>query len=239
MPFLFATLVRRLASARRVSATAAFLLLVSLAPAARARTIQHHKHRIHAMTPLLADVDLPSIGLISGDDDEVPVDGQQYELKLARRGGDIVDVIYRVGDTYIPQALDTLSNFLRDSHNDEVRTYDPRTFDILHTMLRKLDRSNSVIEILCGYRTKETNDALRKTGRTNAAKHSEHIEANALDFRVPGVPAVQLRDAALSVGAGGVGYYPRGQFVHVDTGPVRKWTFSAHRRRHKRHTHHP
>ena len=135
-----------------------------------------------------------------------------------------------MGDTYIPDALDELSQFLRDRHNDEVKSYDPRAFDVLHTMLRKLNRSSSVIEILCGYRTKETNDALRESGTTNAAEHSEHIEANAIDIRVPGIPAVKLRNAALSWG-GGVGYYPKGQFVHVDTGPVRKWTFAPRRGR--------
>jgi uncharacterized protein YcbK (DUF882 family) len=188
------------------------------------------------MSYLLADVSLPSMGVISAD--EVPEEGQKYELRLVRQGGEILDVIYRVGDTYIPEALDNLSQFLRDSHNDEVISYNPRTFDLLHTMLRKLNRSSSVIEVLCGYRTKETNDELRESGTTNAAEHSEHIEGTAVDIRVPGVPAVQLRDAALSLGAGGVGYYPRGQFVHVDTGPVRKWTFVPHRARHAHRRHH-
>jgi uncharacterized protein YcbK (DUF882 family) len=188
------------------------------------------------MGHMLADVTLPSIGIMP--DNEVPEDGQKYELKLARQSGEILDVIYRVGDTYIPEALDNLSQFLRDSHNDEVKSYNPRTFDVLHTMLRKLNRSSSVIQVLCGYRTKETNDELRESGTTNAAEHSEHIEASAVDIRVPGVPAVQLRNAALSLGAGGVGYYPKSQFVHVDTGPVRKWTYvprrAKHGRRHRR-----
>jgi uncharacterized protein YcbK (DUF882 family) len=188
------------------------------------------------MSHLLADVSLPSIGVMPID--EVPQDGQKYELKLARQSGEILDVIYRVGDTYIPDALDNLSQFLRDSHNDEVKSFDPRTFDVLHTMLRKLNRSSSVIQVLCGYRTKETNDELRASGTTNAAEHSEHIEASALDIRVPDVPAVQVRNAALSLGAGGVGYYPKGQFVHVDTGPVRKWTYVPHRARHGRRHHH-
>jgi uncharacterized protein YcbK (DUF882 family) len=174
-------------------------------------------------------------GFIS--DEDAPEDGQKYELKLARQGGEIIDVIYRVGDTYIPDALDQLSHFLRDSHNDEVKSYDPRTFDVLHTMLAKLNRPTSVIEILCGYRTKETNDALRESGTTNAAEHSQHIEGNALDIRVPGIPVVELRDAALSLGAGGVGYYPKGQFIHVDTGPVREWTFAPRRATHARRHH--
>jgi uncharacterized protein YcbK (DUF882 family) len=193
------------------------------------------------MRHMLSNVGLPGMGSISDDDapedGQTPEDGSKYELKLARQGGEIVDVIYRVGDRYIPEALDKLSQILRDSHNDEVKRYDPRTFDVLHTMLAKLNRSSSVIEVLCGYRTKETNEALRESGTTNAAEHSQHIEANALDLRVPGIPAVELRDAALSLGAGGVGYYPKGQFIHVDTGPVREWTYAPRRARHTRRRH--
>ena len=233
MPLHLATSVRRLASARQACTLTALVVLIAAGPTASARNTQHHRHsHLHAMRYMLSNVGLPGMGSIS--DDDVPEDGQKFELKLARQGGEIVDVIYRVGDTYIPEALDKLSHFLRDSHNDEVKSYNPRTFDVLHTMLAKLDRSSSVIQILSGYRTKETNDALRESGTTNAAEHSQHIEANALDLRVPGVPAVELRDAALSLGAGGVGYYPKGQFIHVDTGPVREWTYAPRRARHAR-----
>jgi uncharacterized protein YcbK (DUF882 family) len=233
LPLHLATSVRRLASARQACTLTALVVLIAAGPTASARNTQHHRHsHLHAMRYMLSNVGLPGMGSIS--DDDVPEDGQKFELKLARQGGEIVDVIYRVGDTYIPEALDKLSHFLRDSHNDEVKSYNPRTFDVLHTMLAKLDRSSSVIQILSGYRTKETNDALRESGTTNAAEHSQHIEANALDLRVPGVPAVELRDAALSVGAGGVGYYPKGQFIHVDTGPVREWTYAPRRARHAR-----
>lgn len=233
MPLHLATYLRRLTSARQVCTLAALVVLVAVGPTASARNAERHKHpRLHAMKHILSNVGLPGMGFIS--DDDVPEDGQKYELKLARQTGEIVSVIYRVGDTYIPEALDKLSQFLRDTHNDEVKTYNPRTFDVLHTMLAKLNRPSSVIQILSGYRTKETNDALRESGTTNAAEHSQHIEANALDIRVPGVPAVQLRNAALSLGAGGVGYYPKSQFIHVDTGPVREWTYAPHRAKHSR-----
>ena len=236
LPFHLVPSICRFASARQVNALIALVALVAIGPSANARNVERPRHpHLHAIRHLLPHIALPSLGLIS--DDEVPEDGQKYELKLARQDGELIDVIYRVGDSYIPEALDNLSHFLRDSHNDEVKSYDPRTFDVLHTTLRMLNRSSSVIQILCGYRTKETNDALRESRTTNAAEHSEHIEANALDIRVPGIPAAKLRDAALSLGAGGVGYYPKGQFVHVDTGPVREWTFAprrgAHTRRHR------
>jgi uncharacterized protein YcbK (DUF882 family) len=220
--------IDRRISARLGLTLIALFLLVAAAPAASARNAVRHKHapHIHAMRQLLLDVDLPDAGLVS---DLAPEDGRKYELKLARQGGEMLDVIYRVGDTYVPEALNKLSEYLRDSHNEEVKDYDPRTFDVLHTMLAKLNRSSSVVEILSAYRTKETNDALRASGTTNAAEFSQHIEATALDIRVPGVPASALRDAALSLSAGGVGYYPKGQFVHVDTGPVREWTYAPHR----------
>jgi uncharacterized protein YcbK (DUF882 family) len=148
--------------------------------------------------------------------------------------GEVLNVVYRIGDTYIPDALSKLNEFLRDSHNEEVSDYDPRTFDVLHTMLAKLGKSNAAVNILSAYRTQETNDMLRESGTTNAALHSQHIEAKALDIRVPGISAPLLRDAALSLDAGGVGYYPKSQFVHVDVGPVRQWTYSPHRHRSRR-----
>ena len=239
MPLRMIVSFYRFASSCPVSVLAALGLLLAAAPQAGARTTMHHKHaRIHSLRALFTNAELPSEGTVS-DDDDVPEVGPKYELKLVRQTGEIIDVIYRVGDTYIPEALDNLSHFLRDSHNDEVKSYNPRTFDLLHTMLEKVNRSSSEIQILCGYRTKETNDELRASHTTNAAEHSQHIEADAIDIRVPGVPAAELRDAALALGAGGVGYYPKGQFVHVDVGPVREWTYAPHRggrgrRRHRR-----
>jgi uncharacterized protein YcbK (DUF882 family) len=224
-------------SPSRLVAFTAAVILASAVPAADAAT-QRHKHpRLHAMQHMLANVGLPDLGILAGDDDEIPEEGKKYELKLARQGGEILDVVYRVGDTYVPEALDKLSAFLHDTHNQDVKAYDPRTFDVLHTVLAKLDRSNSVIEVLSGYRTKETNDALRASGTSNAAEHSQHIEAKALDIRVLGIPAIALRDAALSLAAGGVGYYPKSQFIHVDTGDVREWTFSPHPATHARRRH--
>lgn len=195
------------------------------------------------LTHAFVNAALPGAGLLPEDEDELPEDGQKYELNLEHaHTGDILHVVYRIGDTYIPEALDELNLFLRDTHNLEVNAYDPRTFDVLHTMLAKVGKSDGVISVLSGYRSQETNDELRASGTTNAAEHSQHIVAKAVDLRVDGVPAARLRDAAKSLEAGGVGYYPKSQFVHIDVGPVREWTYSghahgrgrgrAHRRRH-------
>ena len=205
-------------------------ILGVVAPSASARKSAAHKHpRLNVLAHAFIDVALPGIGLLPGDENFMPADGQVYELKLAHaHTGEMVDVVYRIGDTYLPAALNQLNQFLCDSHNQEVNAYDPRTFDLLHTMLAKLGKSNGVIDILSAYRSQETNDALRESGATNAAEHSQHIVAKAIDLRVAGVPATQLRDAARSLEAGGVGYYPKSQFVHVDVGPVREWTYSPH-----------
>ncbi len=235
----------RLVLSGRSAAIALLTLACATAPAAQSRKTVAHKHsRLHALAHAFVNVAVPEVGFLPDYDAEaVPDDGQKYEIKMAHPyTGDVVDVVYRIGDTYIPEALDQLNNFLRDTHNEEVNQYDPRTFDVLHTMLARIGKPNAVIDVLSGYRSQETNDELRASGTTNAAEHSQHIVAKAVDLRVPGVPAPVLRDAALSLQAGGVGYYPRSQFVHVDVGPVRKWTYSPHaghrHSRHSRHRHH-
>jgi uncharacterized protein YcbK (DUF882 family) len=124
------------------------------------------------------NVALPGVGLLPDEEEEIPTEGEKYELKLVRAyTGEVLSVVYRIGDTYIPDALEKLNDFLRDSHNQEVSVYDPRTFDVLHTMLAKLGKTDSAINILSAYRTQETNDMLRESGTTNAALHSQHIEA--------------------------------------------------------------
>lgn len=165
-------------------------------------------------------------------------EGPRYALHLHHlHTGESIDVVYRVGNTYIPSALDELNHFLRDHRTQTVKAYDPKEFDLLHALMRKLGRPNGVIDIVCGYRTPWSNKFLRtRSAHTGVAKHSEHMQAKAIDIRVPGVSTLKLRNAALSLHEGGVGYYPSSQFVHVDVGPVRKWSFGAtrHRRAHAR-----
>jgi len=232
---------------RRSTILAIVALAGAIVPSACAVTkpVTHRHPRLHALARVFVDAALPGAGFLPdyGEDVVPSEDSKKYEIKLAHsHTGDMLDIVYRIGDNYIPEALDQLNNFLRDTHNEEVNQYDPRTFDVLHTMLARLGKPNAVINVLSGYRSQETNDELRASGTTNAAEHSQHIVAKAVDLRVDGVPAPLVRDAALTLSAGGVGYYPRSQFVHVDVGPVRKWTYTphaAHRHsRHSRHTHH-
>ena len=151
----------------------------------------------------------------------------QYHLRMHHlHTGEDIDIVYRVGNTYIPGALTRLNYFLRDHRTQAVSSYDPKEFDVLHALMASLGRPNGVIDIICGYRTPWSNNLLRTSGpSTGVAEHSQHMLAKAIDIRVPGVSTIALRNAALALHAGGVGFYPVSQFVHVDVGPVRTWSF--------------
>jgi len=136
--------------------------------------------------------------------------------------GERLDIVYRSGNTYDPDALARLNHYLRDHRTGDVRDYDPRVFDLLHDLTVALGRPNAEIDVVCGYRTPWSNEFLRTHGR-GVAQHSLHMQAMAIDIRVPGVPTSQLRDTALALHRGGVGYYATSNFVHVDVGRVRRW----------------
>ena len=155
--------------------------------------------------------------------------GQSYMLHLHHlHTGENLDIVYKVGDHFVPGAVAKLNYFLRDHRTNDVSHYDVREFDLLHSVMSKLGQPNGTIDIVCGYRTPWSNAFLRGRGPvTGVAKNSQHMQAKAIDIRVPGVNTRMLRDVALSLHGGGVGYYPVSQFVHVDVGPVRTWTFSG------------
>lgn len=147
----------------------------------------------------------------------------KYRLRLYNlHTREFLDVVYRIGDSYPPAAIDELDEFLRDYRNGSVRAYDVHEFDLLHDLMNRLGDPNGVIDIVCGYRTPRTNAWLRLHGHA-VALHSQHIEAKAIDIRIPGFTAARVRDAALALHRGGVGYYPDLAFVHVDVGRVRRW----------------
>jgi uncharacterized protein YcbK (DUF882 family) len=150
-----------------------------------------------------------------------------------------IDIVYRIGDNYQPDAVALLNFFLRDHNTNDVKAYDPREFDLLHDILIHLRRPDALIDVVCGYRTQETNEILRASSSGGVAEHSQHILGHAIDIRIPGSSTVKVRNAALSLNEGGVGYYPTTRFVHVDVGAIRTWTYSPrrhHRRSHLRRT---
>ena len=161
--------------------------------------------------------------------------GQRYFLRLHHtHTGEDINIVYRIGNTYLPEAMDKLNYFLRDHRTQDVADYDPSEFDLLHTLMGRLHRPAGVIDIVCGYRTPESNNYLRtRSADTGVAEHSQHMLSKAIDIQVPGVATVAIRNAALAIGAGGVGYYPTSHFVHVDVGPVREWQFGGRRARYR------
>ena len=138
--------------------------------------------------------------------------------------GERLDVVYRRGDQYIPEALDQLDQYLRDHRTGDVRLFDPRLFDLLYDLTASLGDSGGEIDVICGYRTPWSNEFLRtRNPHTGVAQHSLHMQAQAIDIRLRGIPTSELRDAALRLHRGGVGYYRSSDFVHVDVGRVRHW----------------
>ena len=139
---------------------------------------------------------------------------------------------YRRNDEELPGGIAMLNHFLRDHRTDEEADYPVEEFDLLHALMIKLHKPDGLIEIVCGYRSEASNEYLRSLSpETGVAEHSQHVLSKAIDIRVPGVSTARLRDAALSLDMGGVGYYPRSGFVHVDVGDVRQWSFGVPLRR--------
>jgi uncharacterized protein YcbK (DUF882 family) len=136
--------------------------------------------------------------------------------------GERINLVYAVGSDYVTDALGRLNLFLRDHYSGTVGHIDPLLFDQLHQVRTALG-ARMPYEVISGFRCPETNENLRQTRAGGVAKRSMHMEGRAIDVRLPGVPLAELRDAALSLQAGGVGYYPAEQFVHMDTGRVRRW----------------
>ena len=131
------------------------------------------------------------------------------------------DIEYFSAGSYLPDALGEINHLLRDFRTGDVGSMDPALLDLLHE-LRQLTGSTQPFQIISGYRSPATNEALRARSG-GVARHSLHMEGQAIDIRLGDVPLPQLRAAALSLARGGVGYYPASNFVHVDTGRVRSW----------------
>ena len=130
-------------------------------------------------------------------------------------------VTYWADGTYRREALDQLNHFLRDSQSGEQTEMDPLLFDVLwHT--EEITGFHGTVDVLSGYRSPEHNAWLASVSR-GVANDSQHMNGNAMDIRFPDVPVFKIRQAARSLQMGGVGFYPRSGFVHIDTGPVRYW----------------
>jgi uncharacterized protein YcbK (DUF882 family) len=134
---------------------------------------------------------------------------------------EVLTVTYWSNGAYHRKALDQLNHFLRDTRDNAQTEMDPLLFDVLWHTAQIVGYGGS-IEVLSAYRSPSSNAWLASVSR-GVARDSQHMNGNAMDIRFPGVPVFQLRQAAYSLNMGGVGFYPRSGFVHLDTGPVRYW----------------
>ncbi|MCF7971254.1 MAG: DUF882 domain-containing protein [Methylococcaceae bacterium] len=122
---------------------------------------------------------------------------------------------------YVTEALRDISYLLRDFRTDDVLAMDPRLIDLLYDLKGVLG-TEQPFQIISGYRSPKTNASLHKKSK-GVAKKSLHMQGKAIDLRIEGVDSKVIQAAAMSLGRGGVGYYPHSNFVHIDTGSVRSW----------------
>lgn len=135
--------------------------------------------------------------------------------------GERLKVDYWVEGRYVPDALAEVNHVLRDYRNNAVHPIDPKLLDLLNRLHRQLG-SNAPFEVISGYRSPATNAMLHARSHGVAA-HSLHMKGMAIDIRLADRDLADVHQTALTMRAGGVGYYPKSDFVHVDVGRVRRW----------------
>lgn len=135
--------------------------------------------------------------------------------------GETLDAEYWQNGGYAPDALDAINHVLRDHRTNEARAMDVRLLDLLHDLSQQLG-THEPFQVISGYRSPQSNAALADAS-SGVARRSLHMEGMAIDIALDSATPAVIRDAALALGRGGVGYYPSPGFVHVDVGRVRRW----------------
>ena len=162
----------------------------------------------------LAVVSVPGIGAAT-------VPKKRSLTLLHTHNNQHLEVTYAWGDKYNPFALAKINKFLRDYKTGQAYPIDPRLLDILWAIQREMGRKG-VYEVISGYRSPQTNGRMWHKG-AGVAKNSLHMQGKAIDIRFPGISTSQIHQCAVAMERGGVGYYPKSDFVHLDTGEFRTW----------------
>lgn len=136
--------------------------------------------------------------------------------------GEQIRAAYWSQGRYLREGMREINRLMRDYRSGAVHPIDPRLLDVLFHLQRRIG-GRGPIQVVSGYRSPQTNALLHEADPDGVATHSYHMEGKAVDIRMPGLPLRTVHKAALSLRAGGVGYYPGSNFVHVDVGPMRRW----------------
>ena len=128
---------------------------------------------------------------------------------------------YAAGKSYNPKALARINSFLRDHQTGQVHRIDPKLLDILWALQQEMG-CKGVYKVVSAFRSPQTNRNLRRT-TSGVASHSLHMEGRAIDINFSGIGLAQVRQCAMAMKTGGIGFYPSSGFVHLDTGEYRTW----------------
>ena len=153
--------------------------------------------------------------------EEAPLEERNLQL-FNTHTNETVHVVFKRGADFDPAALLALKKLLRDHRSGQMTDMDPRLYDQLFELARAAD-CHPHYEIISGYRSPETNDKMSSKPGSGVAKKSLHMQGRALDVRLKNCDCAKLRDLALAAKQGGVGYYERSDFIHIDTGNFRTW----------------
>ena len=135
--------------------------------------------------------------------------------------GEQLKTTFWEGGNFVTESLGEIDFILRDFRTNDIHAIDPTLLEIVHRLITKLG-TRKPVQVISGYRSPATN-AMLAAASGGVAKRSYHLAGRAIDLRIEGISTRELQRAALSLRAGGVGYYPKPAFVHVDTGPIRRW----------------
>lgn len=159
-------------------------------------------------------------GLFAPANEVLAVDEKHLSFYHTHTGKKL-EVTYSRGGEYMDPALDEINDFLADFRTGDTTSIDPELLDLIYDIRESLG-SSGTYEVISAFRSPKTNEMLRKQGG-GVAKNSQHLLGKAIDVRLDDVDLPKFRDAALAMQRGGVGYYETSNFVHVDTGRVRRW----------------
>ena len=135
--------------------------------------------------------------------------------------GESLKRVFWAEGAFIPESLAEINKLLRDHRTNDVAPIDPQLLSLLGTITTMVSPGQT-LHVISGYRSPKSNQTLAEQSG-GVAKHSLHMDGKAIDIRIPGRDLAYLRDSAMSLKRGGVGFYPKSQFVHLDTGRVRSW----------------